>query len=248
MVERLVSVITPAYNAEKYISSAIESVLAQTYTNWEMIIVDDGSTDSTAEIIKKYLKDNRIKYYLMDKNSGAAVATNVAIEKATGSLIAFLDADDYWKKDKLEKHVKFMLENDYAFTFSGYEIIGEKENKYVAAPKSQNYGQYLSNTVIGTSVAMLDLKKIGFDFRMVNIRKDFDSMTWAKLLREGNVAYGLDESLAYYRKVEGSISNDKWKAAKNHWKNCREIEKLPFFCCLYYFIGYAWNAIKKHYL
>lgn len=244
--ERLVSVITPAYNAEKYIKDAIDSVLMQTYKNWEMIIVDDGSTDTTVEVISQY-EDTRIKLFKIEKNSGVAVAMNTALEKASGTLIAFLDADDIWKPEKLEKHVEFMLENGYAFSFSAYEIIKEKKNKIVRAPKSQNYSQYMRNTIIGTSVTMLDLDKIGKDFRMVNLRKDLDSMTWAKLLREGYIAYGLNESLALYRKVESSISNDKWKAAVNHWKNCREVEKLSFFKCLYYFIGYAFNATLKHF-
>ncbi|MCH5272400.1 MAG: glycosyltransferase family 2 protein [Lachnospiraceae bacterium] len=247
MEKKLVSVITPAYNAEKYIADAIESVLRQTYTNWEMIIVDDGSGDTTGEIVKRYTNDSRIIYHRLEKNSGVAVAMNTAIESAHGSLLAFLDADDLWKPEKLQKHVAFTLKNDYAFTFSAYEIIREKGNKVVHAPKSQNYSQYMRNTVIGTSAAMLNLDKIGHDFRMVNLRKDLDSMTWAKLLRSGYTAYGLDKSLVYYRKVETSISNDKWKAAVNHWENCRKVEKLPFFKCLFYFIGYCFNALKKHY-
>lgn len=247
MEDRLVSIITPAYNAEKYIGDAIESVLAQTYKNWEMIIVNDGSKDHTEEVVRHY-KDDRIKFHNLEKNSGVAVAMNTAISLAKGSILAFLDADDIWKPEKLRKHVDFMVKNNYGFTFSAYEIMRENGYKYVHAPKSQNYGQYLRNTVIGTSVAMLDLDIIGHDFRMVNLRKDLDSMTWARLLREGHIAYGLDESLAYYRYVETSISNDKWKAATNHWQNCRQVEHIPFFRCLWYFIGYAYNAVKKHLL
>ena len=246
MIEKHVSVITPAYNAEKYIGKAIESVLSQSYQNWEMIIVDDGSKDRTVDIVKRY-SDSRIKLHCLEKNSGVAVAMNTAIELAQGPLIAFLDADDIWKPQKLERQVNFMVSNGYGFTFSAYEIIKEKKNKFVKAPKAQNYGQYMRNTVIGTSAAMLDLDIIGHDFRMVNLRKDLDSMTWAKLLREGHKAYGLNESLALYRKVETSISNDKWKAATNHWENCRKIEHLSFFKCLYYFIGYAFNATLKHF-
>ena len=243
---RLVSVITPAYNAEKFIAEAIDSVIGQTYQDWEMVLVDDGSKDHTAEIIKSY-SDPRIRYHRLEKNSGVAVAMNTAISMARGSILAFLDADDIWKPEKLEKHVEFMVSNNYGFSFSAYEIIRKGKNKLVHAPKSQNYGQYMRNTVIGTSVAMLDLDIIGHDFRMVDLRKDLDSMTWARLLREGHVAYGLDESLALYRKVETSISNDKWKAAINHWENMRKIEKLPFLTCAYYFAGYAFHAVLKHY-
>lgn len=247
MEKKLVSVITPAYNAEKYIADAIESVLCQTYTNWEMIIVDDGSGDATGEIVKKYIKDSRIIYHRLEKNAGVAVAMNTAIEMAHGSMLAFLDADDIWKPEKLQKHVEFSLKNGYAFTFSAYEIIREKENKVIHVPKSQNYDQYMRNTVIGTSAAMLDLDKIGHDFRMVNLRQGLDAMTWAKLLRSGYIAYGLDESLMFYRKVETSLSHNKWKTALNHWKNCRKVEKIPFFKCLFYFTGYGFNAMKKHF-
>lgn len=245
-MRRLVSIITPSYNAGKYIKTAINSVLRQSYTAWEMIIVDDGSTDDTSEIISAY-KDERIIYHHLEKNSGVATAMNTALNLAQGQLIAFLDADDYWKENKLERQVRFMEENHYGFTFSSYEIISENGNKIVRVPKKQNYGQYMFNTVIGTSVTMLDRQIVG-DFRMVNIKKDLDSMTWARILKEGHIAYSIDESLACYRKVEGSISNDKWKAAINHWSNCRKIEKIPLLKCAYYFCGYSINALKKHYL
>lgn len=245
-MERLVSIITPAYNAEEYIGAAIESVLKQTYQNWELIIVDDGSTDHTQRIVSSYT-DERIRYHKLEKNSGVAVAMNRALTLAKGELLAFLDADDFWKPEKLEVQVNFMERNHYGFTFSAYEILSPKGNKVVRVPKQQNYDQYMFNTVIGTSAAMLDRVIVG-DFRMVNIKKDLDSMTWAKLLRQGHIAYGLDESLVYYRKVETSISNNKWKAAVNHWQNCRNIEKVPLIKCIYYFFGYSVNAFRKHYL
>lgn len=242
----LVSIITPVYNSEKYIGETIKSVLSQTYDNWEMLIADDCSKDNTAEVIKEFT-DPRIKYFKLEKNSGAAVARNKALEKAQGKYIAFLDADDMWKPNKLERQLNFMIENKVGFSFTGYEILRENGNKVIKVPSKLNYSQFMKNTIIGTLTVMVNTEIVG-EVRLVNVKKDHDSMTWAKLLREGHMAYGLNESLAYYRKVEGSISNDKFKAAKNHWDNCRRIEKLPLIKCLYYFFFYGINAVKKHYL
>ncbi|OFD36888.1 glycosyltransferase family 2 protein [Bacillus mycoides] len=241
----LVSIITPVYNSEKYIGDTIKSVLSQTHENWEMYIADDCSQDSTAEVISQF-KDERIKYFKLDENAGAAVARNKALEKANGSFIAFLDADDMWKPDKLQKQLEFMIKDNIGFSFTGYEILKEEENKVIKVPSQLNYSQFMKNTIIGTLTVMINIDIVG-EVRLVNVKKDHDSMTWAKILRAGNLAYGLDESLAYYRKVEGSISNDKFKAAKNHWNNCRNIEKLSLPKCLYYFFFYGINAVKKHY-
>lgn len=241
----LVSIITPAYNSEKYIEECIKSVLLQTYKNWELLIVDDCSNDKTQEIVNKN-NDNRIKYIKLSKNSGAAVARNIALEKAKGRYIAFLDADDVWKANKLEQQLEYMSNYNYSFTFTAYEMLKVKKKKIIEVPQSLNYKQFMRNTIIGTSTVMIDRYFIN-DIRLVNIRKDHDSMTWAKILKKGIKAHGLNVSLTYYRKVEGSISNNKIKAVKRHWKNCREIEQLPFFKCLYYFVFYSANAVKKHF-
>ena len=241
----LVSVITPVYNSEKYIGDTIESVLAQTHQNWEMIIVDDCSCDDTEAIIRSY-SDSRITYHKLDRNSGAAEARNVALSKANGRYVAFLDADDVWKPEKLSRQLEFMINKNIGFCFTAYEIMRQPHNKLVKVPPKLNYHQYMKNTVIGTLTVMIDRDIVG-DIRLVNVRKDHDSMTWSKILREGILAYGLNESLALYRKVEGSISNDKVVAARTHWRNCRDIEKIPFWRCLYYFSFYAINAFIKHY-
>jgi teichuronic acid biosynthesis glycosyltransferase TuaG len=244
-MESLVSIITPVYNSEKYIEYTIKSVLDQTYSNWEILIADDCSKDNTEDVVKKFA-DSRIKYFKLEANSGAAEARNQALEKAKGRYIAFLDADDMWKPMKLERQLSFMSENNIGFSFSSYEILREDRNKVITVPKTLNYGQFMKNTIIGTLTVMLDREIVG-NIRLVDVKKDHDSMTWAKLLRQGNLAYGLNESLAYYRKVEGSISNNKFKAVKNHWNNCRRIEKLSIAKCLYYFLFYGLNAVKKHY-
>lgn len=241
----LVSIITPVYNSEKYIGETIRSVLAQTHNNWEMLIADDCSKDNTAAVVKQFT-DPRIKYFKLEKNSGAAVARNEALEKAKGKYIAFLDADDLWKPTKLEKQLRFMVENNIGFSFTGYEILREGENKVVKVPPKINYSQFMKNTIIGTLTVMINREIVG-EIRLVNVKKDHDSMTWAKLLREGNMANGLNESLAYYRKVDGSISNDKLKAVKNHWNNCRRLERLSIPRCAYYLLFYIINAVRKHY-
>ncbi|WP_195932056.1 glycosyltransferase family 2 protein [Turicibacter sanguinis] len=242
--EILISIITPVYNSEKYIGDTIKSVLEQTYKNWEMLIVDDCSFDNTEQIIKQF-QDSRIKYFKLEENCGAAIARNKALNLARGNFIAFLDADDMWNPKKLEKQLNFMLEKNYAFTFTAYEILRKDGNKMVEIPSSLNYSQFMKNTIIGMLTVMIDRRKIT-DLQIVNVKKDHDSMTWAKLLRSGYVAYGLNENLAYYRKVEGSISNNKIEAVKNHWINCRNIENIPFTKCVYFFCFYILNACKKH--
>lgn len=244
-MNNLVSIITPVYNSERFIGETIKSILKQTYEKWELLIADDCSNDNTEEIIKQF-SDPRIKYYRLEKNSGAAVARNEVLNKAQGSFVAFLDADDMWKPEKLEKQLNFMIKNQVGFSYTGYEIIRDSGNKVITVPKRLNYGSFMRNTVIGTLTVMLNREIVG-EVRLVNVRKDHDSMTWAKLLREGNTAYGLNESLAYYRKVEGSISHNKFLAAKNHWINCRRVEKLPLLRCSAYFLFYIINAVRKHY-
>lgn len=246
----LVSVITPAYNCENYIGKTIESVINQTYKNLEMIIVDDYSTDNTAKIINNYMeKDDRIKYYKLDSNSGAAVARNTGLELANGRYIAFLDSDDIWKLNKLNEQIKFMRINNYGFTFTGYEIITEagiRTNRIIKIPKKLNYSDVLKNTIIGCLTVVIDKEIIG-DFRMPNVRKGQDTMTWTSILRKGHTAYGLQKELAYYRNVKTSLSNNKLGALKRTWDNYRRVERLSLPKSLYYFIFYLINAFKKHY-
>lgn len=245
----LVSIITPAYNCEKYISESIESVLAQTYIYWEMIIVNDMSNDNTEKIIRNYMKkDNRIKLINLNENSGAAVARNTALDNANGRFIAFLDSDDRWKKDKLEKQIKFMKDNNYGFSFTKYEYIIDENNskeKVFSVPVSINYSQALKNTVIGCLTVIIDKNIIG-EFKMPLVRRGQDHLTWLMLLKRGNIAYGLNENLSEYRRVQGSLSNNKIKALKRQWNNYRKEVKLPLFKCIYYYSFYVFNNLKKY--
>ncbi len=248
--QELVSIITPAYNSEKYISQTIESVLAQTYTSWEMIIVNDKSTDNTKDIIESYLlKDSRIKLINLENNSGVVKARNAALNAAKGKYIAFLDSDDCWKKDKLTKQLEFMKEKDYAFTYTSYEYmneIGENILKKVKIPSQQDYKQGLKNTAIGCLTVIVDRHKVG-NFEMPYLKHGEDHFTWLEIMKKGYNAYGLDESLALYRISSNSLTSNKFKVMKYQWNNYRHYEKIPLIECCYYYLAYVLNAIKKHY-
>lgn len=247
--EELVSIITPVYKCERFIEETIKSVLSQTYENLEMILIDDCSPDNSAMIINKYVKkDQRIKYVKLDKNSGAAVARNKALEEANGRYIAYLDADDLWKNDKLEKQIRFMVENNYAFTCTDYEKIDESGNslKIIKIPKMVDYNLFLKNTIIQTVGVMVDTKITGKDvLKMPNIRRRQDAATWCQLLKAGYDCYEVPEVLSYYRVVSNSLSSNKFKAIKMNWYWYRKIEKLSLLRTCYCFVGYAFNAIKK---
>jgi len=241
-----VSIITPSYNSAKFIGRTIESVLSQSYSDWEMIIVDDCSRDKSVEVIKKYL-DDRIRLINLTDNRGAAFARNKALEVATGRFIAFLDSDDLWKSRKLEIQLNFMLENNYAFTFSSYECISEEGNslnKVIVVPQVVSYGNYLKNTIIGCLTVIIDKSKVG-DFRMPEIESSHDMALWLLIMKRGFKAFGLNKVLSKYRLVDTSNTANKYKAAKDVWKVYREIEGLSFIKSIYCFVFYAFNAVYK---
>ena len=244
----LVSIITPSYNSAKFIKQCIESVIAQTYTNWEMLIVDDFSGDDSCLAIKKLAKkEGRIKCFLLDENIGAAKARNVAIRKAKGKYFAFLDSDDLWEPQKLEKQIYFMEKEDIAFSFSGYQPMSDDESKLysiIHAPKIVTYSSYLKKTIIGCLTVIIDREKTG-GFEMPNIRSSHDMALWLLIMRRGFAAYGLDENLARYRIVSTSNTANKWRAAKDVWMVYRQFEKLSFFYSIWCFLNYAFNAIIK---
>lgn len=249
MVNELVSIITPVYNNSEFIKQTIESVQKQTYKNWEMIIVDDCSTDRTPELIKKISqKDDRIKYIKLKNNSGAAIARNKALSESRGRFIAYLDADDLWKKNKIQNQIDFMLAHDYAFVCSNYEKIdiNNKILKQVKIPKEINYKLFLRNTIIQTVGVIIDSRKTGRELLMMpNVRRRQDAATWCQLLKSGFNCYGVPEFLSYYRVVPNSLSSNKIKAIKGTWFLYRKIEKLSLINACFCFLGYAINAVKK---
>lgn len=248
MNEPLVSIITPVYNAERFLSDTIKSVKNQTYEKWELLLVDDCSKDNSVSIIKEFQKsDHRIKYIKLEKNSGASVTRNTGIKNAKGRFIAFVDSDDIWEPNKLEIQIKYMLDKKLGFTFTSYRYMkenGTKTNKVAKAPKKINYNGLLKNTIIGCSTVVVDRKIIG-DFFMPLVKKGQDTATWLMILRSQEYAYGIEEVLVDYRLVGNSLSSNKIKALKRTWNTYRNVEKLNIFKCTYVFCFYVFNAIKK---
>lgn len=239
-----VSIITPVYNSEDVLSEMIESVLNQKYKTFEHILIDDSSTDRSAEIINKYAsQDKRIKYVKLKENSGAAVARNTGLEIANGNYIAFLDCDDKWHSEKLKTQLRFMEDTEKAFTYTNYERITKKGEVFQIPklPSKLDYFGLLKNTAIATSTVIINRDIIG-DFRMPLVRKGQDTATWLQILKNHEYAYLVDEILSQYRSMESSLSSNKLGALKRTWNTYRNIEKLPFYKASYYFVFYMWNA------
>jgi glycosyltransferase involved in cell wall biosynthesis len=241
----LVSIITPNYNSEKFIEQTLKSIIAQTYKNWELLIVDDCSTDTSVKIIKKYAtNDNRINFFKLKENSGAAIARNKAIEKASGNFIAFLDSDDLWLAEKLEKQLAFMLNNNYNLTHTSYGLITEKGillNKNVFCEPKLSYEKMLFSNKIGCLTAMYNAGNLGKMY-MPEIRKRQDYALWLKILKQEKYAYGLPSVLATYRDRSNSISNNKIEMLKWNWLLYRKVEKLTHFKSLFYVLS---NILNK---
>nr|WP_320136832.1 glycosyltransferase family 2 protein [uncultured Amphritea sp.] len=240
-----VSIITPMYDCERYVSLCIESVLNQTFYDWELLVVDDCSTDASYQIVKSF-SDHRIKLFKLDENSGAAVARNYAIRKASGRFIAFLDSDDLWLPCKLEKHINFMLKKSIAFSYSSYYKINDNGDMLteISVPLSVCYSQLLKTNVIGCLTAVYDTKVFG-KVEMPQIRKRQDFGLWLKLLKRTGEAVAIDESLSLYRTRANSISNNKLDAAKYTWRLYRDVENLPWLKCVYYFCFYALGGFLR---
>lgn len=248
MNEPLVSIITPVYNAERFLSDTIKSVQNQIYKNWEILLIDDCSKDNSAQIIKEFQKyDNRIKYIKLKKNSGASVSRNEGIRNAKGRFIAFVDSDDIWKPEKLEIQIKYMLKENLGFTFTSYRYMkenGELTNKIAKAPSKINYNGLLKNTIIGCSTVVIDREIVDY-FEMPLVRRGQDTATWLQILRKEKYAYGIEQDLVNYRLVGESLSSNKIKALKRTWNTYRNVEKLGLLKSSYVFCFYVFNAIKK---
>lgn len=222
----LVSIIMPSYNTVNYIGETIESVLAQTYENWELIIVDDCSTDNTDEEVTSYLDDKRIRYIKNDKNSGAAISRNRALREAKGRWIAFLDSDDLWEATKLDEQIKFMKKNDYHFSYTNYIEIDEKSmpnGRIVTGPKKISKTGMYNYCWPGCLTVMYDVEKVGL-IQINDIKKNNDYAMWLKVCKKEK-CYLLNKSLARYRKRKGSISNNSVKILITwHYKLFKECE------------------------
>lgn len=229
-VASLVSIIMPTFDSAKYITSSVASVIAQSYTDWELIIVDDCSTDNTAQVVSALLEqDSRISYIRLETNSGAAVARNAGIERAKGKYMAFLDSDDLWYPEKLEKQISFMETNGYNFSCTSYEHINEDGSfggRVVKPFKKADYNLCLYyGDCIGNSTAVYNVEALG-KFYVPQIRKRNDFALWLQVLKKEKYVYGIKEVLSSYRKREQSLSQKKLSLVKYQWQLYYEIEKL----------------------
>ena len=213
VIDGLVSIIMPSWNTAKFIAETIQSVIDQTYQNWELLIVDDCSTDNTDEIVASF-KDDRIKYFHNEKNSGAALTRNRAMREAQGEWIAFLDSDDLWMPKKLEKQIAFMRENGYTLSYTEYEKIDEASkplNIYVSGPEKVNKRKMYNYDYIGQLTMMYSAKEFGL-IQIKDIKKNNDYAIRLQLYKKsGTCAYLLKENLAKYRVRKVSISHDKFR-------------------------------------
>lgn len=247
-MDKLVSIITPTYNCGKFIARTIDSVLAQTYINWEMLIVDDCSQDDTKEVVKGYMeKDSRIRYECLESNSGAAVARTRAMELAEGQYMAFLDSDDIWKPEKLEKQLRFMEDNNINFSCTEYEQIDEDDNKLgkvIKVVKKTDYNRLLLDCPVGNSTVVYNVEKMG-KFEVPNIRKRNDDALWLQMLKREKYIIGMPEVLMEYRIRQNSISSNKFNLIKYHWKLYREIEHLSVFRSAFHICWWIFLKVFK---
>lgn len=250
MNEELVSVVVPVYNAARFISDTVLSVKSQTYTNWEIILVDDGSTDNSVEVMNNLAAEinkgtDRVHVITAPNKLKAAGSRNLGVKNANGRYIAFLDADDLWFSDKLEKQLALMTEKDCAFSFTGYEFADEDGigvQKIVRVPEKITYNQAVKNTTIFTSTVIFDLNKLSKeDIEMPDVGSE-DSATWWKVLKKVPYAYGLNEALTLYRRGDSSLSSNKLVCLKRTWKLYRDVEHFSFIKSAYCFICYMIHA------
>lgn len=251
VAETQISVIMPAFNCEKYISKSIDSVLHQTHKNWELIIVNDNSSDNTASIANEYAKkDSRIRVINQIPNAGCAQARNLGVSEAKGMYIAFLDSDDVWVAEKLEKQLSLLSKKKAQIVYSSYDFIDENDvfikKPFVVAAET-NYKKMLGRNEIGCSTVIVDASLLQHHL----FRKEFyheDYVLWMELLALPVVAVGVTDVLTHYRVISTSRSYDKKNAAKWRWKIYRDALKLSFAESTWAFLKYAVTAVKKHYL
>lgn len=249
MVDGLVSIIMPSWNTGRFIAESIKCVIDQTYQNWELLIVDDCSTDDTDDVVKPFLKDCRIKYYKNEENSGAALTRNKAMREAKGEWISFLDSDDLWKPEKLEKQIHFMRENNYVLSYHEYEKIDEEDNPlniFVSGPKVVNKRKMYNYDYIGQLTMMYSAKHFGL-IQIKDIKKNNDYAIRLQLYKkEGTTAFLLKENLAKYRVRKRSISHDKLgKKLKSHYTLFHFCDEKPAPIAFWFACWNMWFGLIK---
>lgn len=250
-MDELISIIVPVYNVERFIEETLACVAAQTYPRWELLLVEDGSSDGTVSIIEEYIRKNdekRIRLIRQPENMGAARARNRGLKEAKGRYIAYLDADDLWVPEKLERELAFMTEKNAAFVFTGYEFADENGSgtgKVVRVPETLDYRQALKNTTIFTTTVMFDTEKIDKSQLEMPIMKSEDTALWWKVLRNGYTAYGLDENLAKYRRAGRTLSSNKLEAMRRIWNLYRKAEGMGILNSAWHFCFWAVRAVRR---
>lgn len=250
--EDLISIVVPVYKAEKYIEKTLYAIFAQTYENWEAVLVVDGQVDDSEKIIREVTAregmEGKVQILIRGENQGAAKARNMGVEHANGRYITYLDADDFWVKEKLEKELKFIQEKKVGFVFTGYEFGDEEANptgKVVHVPETLKYKEALKNTTIFTTTVMFDTTVIPKELLVMPEVKSEDTALWWKILRQGYTAYGLDENLAVYRRPPKSLSSNKLEAIRRIWNLYRKEEKLSLIYSFYNFCFWAVRAVYR---
>lgn len=245
----MISIITPSFNAQETISGTITSVINQTYKDWEMLVIDDCSSDNTPMIVQSFAsRDTRIRYYKTDYSSGSpSLPRNIGIENAFGKYIAFLDADDIWLPDKLQKEVKFIEENEYDLVYSYYEKMdwkGKRDNRIIKTREKTTYDNLLMSNSIPCLTSIVTRKAIG-DTRFKQIQQE-DFCFWLDILKKGYAAHNLCEVTALYREAKESRSANKFDMFKGYWNVIRNHQNKPFIKCCYYMIPYTVLGLTKY--
>lgn len=248
-MNELVSIITPCYNSSLFITTTITSVIDQTYQNWELLMIDDCSTDDTAHIINDFCRqDARIKYLKTNKASGSpALPRNIGLQESKGRYIAFLDSDDVWFPCKLEEQLNFIIDNNYSFVYSNYEKMsfeGLRNKRIVKAKEISNYGDLLKSCEIPCLTVILK-KKIINKKRFKHLGKE-DYVFWLEILKTGVIAYNTNKIHALYREAKKSRSSNKIKMILQQWDILRSIENLSFCFSVYYLFTYALKGFVKY--
>ncbi len=246
----IVSIVIPVYNAAAYLEKTVEMVQKQTFSSWELLLVDDHSADESAGIAAKLAKEDERIRLLSQKEGikGAANARNLGTSQAKGRYLAFLDADDVWRADKLEKELAYLKEKDAAFVFTAYEFGDENAvgtGKIVHVPERLSYQKALSRTVIFTSTVLFDREKIPDELLYMPDVKSEDTAAWWRILRSGYTAWGLDENLAVYRRPKKSLSSNKAAALSRIWNLYRKQEGLSVIKSAWYFSFWAIRATLR---
>lgn len=247
-----VSIITPVYNSEQFLGESLKSVVAQDYQDWEMILVDDNSDDKSFEIMEGFKSmDRRFKIFRNSTNMGSGYSRNKAIELARGKYIAFLDSDDLWHPNKLSRHISFMKAKNANFSHTSYGYINERgeviKNTFHVSKSPVKYNDLLKRTEISCLTAMYDSDKIG-KYYMSDHRRKQDYALWLDILKSGNISYGLDEELAFYRQRKGSSTNKKWRLISGHAKFLRETQKFGLLKSIYFTIFWMFNGLVRYYI